>query len=46
MDEKLKDILILLDDVCSDKRTSDNVGDLLLTISVISVVLGVYFKTR
>lgn len=46
MDEKLKDILILLDDVCSDKRTSDNVGDLLLTISVISVILGVYFKTR
>lgn len=46
MDEKVKDILILLDEICSDKKTSNNVGDLLLTIGIISIVLGVYFKTR
>lgn len=46
MDERVKDILILLNDICSDKKTSNNVGDLLLTVGVISVILGMYFKTR
>lgn len=46
MDERVKDILTLLNDTCSDKKTSNNVEDLLLTVGVISVILGMYFKTR